>query len=328
MPHTRLLAAEEINGTIGGRMELSKITTPRSRPLRFVTTFHDADRITRTTVVRIVHAFSDPGLTDRNRRAKAVLANVLKSWPPGLRTPYLITAGGFLSFKWPRKVTVADPSKPDPKDIQLLTEAAEKACRDFLTPTLRRRLAKVADYITLGADSERKADDDGKRRTAEFVLLFDLHSSRVWITGKSYPGVQERLLVRMNDLSRNFVRISGDRVLLLGCHDLNMFSNRAFRNCDKDGWRAKRMKQIRKMTLRFRPNVVLQHPHRTQSPHAWGTALGGLKHLLHEDGVSDFTFAGAGRWFDTKTKPTPPLESCLSSTALGNVGTAVVRVSK
>ena len=256
------------------------------------------------TVARIVQAFSNPAPKDRNRCAKAVIASVLKSWPPGLKTRYLITAGGFLSFKWPRQVTAADPSDPAPKDVQLIKKAAEKACRDFLTPRIRRRLAKVADYISLGADSVREANDDVKRRTAELVLLFDLHSSQVWITGKSYPGVQERFLVRMNDISEGFVRTSGDRVLLLGCHDLNMFSNRAFRNCNKDGWRAKRIKEMRKMTLHFLPNIVLQHPHRTQSPHAWGTALGGLKKLLYLAKVREFTVAGAGRWYNTKS----PLE--------------------
>jgi hypothetical protein len=301
--------------------------SPRNpSPHQFETEFLSAAR--NVSVVRIVQLFSNPDPTDRNRCAKAVIATVLKSWPHGLKTRYLITAGGFLSFAWPRQVTVADPSDPTPRDVQLLKGAAEKTCRNFLTPTLRRRLARSADYISLVADSERKAVDHGERRTVELVLLFDLHSSRVCITGKSYPGVQERFLVRMNNLSEDFVRTGADRVLLLGCHDLNMFSNRAFQNCNQDGWRAKRMKEIRKMTLHFLPNVVLQHPHRTQSPHAWATALGGLKRLLYQAGVSNFAFAGAGRWHSTGTKHPRPLLSCLASTALGKVVTAVVRVSR
>jgi hypothetical protein len=329
MPHQP--ACWPLDGSVGQLIgmvhQVSETTHRRLLPLRLMTTFQDVNRNSKATVVRIVHAFPDPGSPERSRHANAVMADVLKSWPPGLKTRYLITAGGFLSFEWPSQVAVTDPSKPSPKEVQLLKEGAEKACREFLTPTIRRRLAKVADYVSLGADSVR-CGCDVKRRTAELVLLFDLHSSLVWITGKSYPGVQQRVLVRMNDLSKDFVRTSGDRVLLLGCHDLNMFSKRAFRNCNKDGWRAKRIKEIRKMTVGFLPNVILQHPHRTQSPHAWGTALGGLKKLLHQAGVSDFTFAGAGRWHATGTKSPRPLHSCLVSTAVGNVVTAVVRISK
>jgi hypothetical protein len=115
-------------GAIIMRDRLSQTSRrPLPPPHQFKTEFLFAIR--NVTVVRIVQMFSNPDPTDRNLCAKAVIATVLKSWSDGLKTRYLITAGGFLSFAWPRQVTVADPSDPAPKDVQLLKEAAEKTCR-------------------------------------------------------------------------------------------------------------------------------------------------------------------------------------------------------
>ena len=85
------------------------------------------------------------------------------------------------------------------------------------------------------------------------------------------------------------------------------------------------MRKIRHLVSRFIPTVILQHPHYTDSPHVWGTSLGGLTALLQKTGVAEFTFAGAGRWSHFGRKPRRPLEKCLRATARGQVETAVVR---
>jgi hypothetical protein len=266
--------------------------------------------------MRIIHAFR--ASDDRNGQAKAIINDVLKTWPRGLKTRYLLTAGGFLSFQWPKDVFPVDPARPRPSEIRLLEGAAVGACRTILTTRLRKRLAKIADYVSLGADSRR---DDDKSRTVELVLLFDLHSPHYWITGKSYPtGAQENRLVRQNDLSTHLVTSGRNKILLLGCHDLNMFSGRALKNCNQHGWRIRKINKMRKTAHHFAPNVVLQHPHYTHSPHSWGTALGGLAQLL-----PNVVFASAGRWCQPHKTMRRPLQSCLRATARGDVATAVVR---
>lgn len=279
----------------------------------------------KASIVRIVQAFKNPNAHSRNRWAKAVLHSVIRSWPTGLKARYLITSGGFLSFGWPQDLTVDDPGHAPEDAIRLLKQQAVAACQEVLTPFLRRKLGSMADYVSLGADSKRK--DERNSASVEIVVLLDLHSNRTWITGKSYPtGSQEPYLVRFNDLSTHRLTIGRDRVLLLGCHDLNMYSNRSLHNAK--GWRARQSREMRQMTSRFAPTVALQHPHYTHSPHSWSTALGGLRELVAKARVQDFTFASAGRWCNPERKSRRPLESCLRATAQGNVVTAAVRRAK
>lgn len=293
----------------------------------FTVTFYDssgtknANLTAAAKVVRIVQTFKNPDPQVRNRWAKAVLEAVAES-SEGVEARYLITAGGFIFFDWPENLVIDDPSKPPKGAVGELMQCAITACEDLLTPSLRQTLGRVADFLSLGVDS--KSED--QRRSAELVVLLDLHSDRRWVTGKSYPiGQQESALVRINDLSTHRIKIDGNRVLLLGCHDLNMFSNRSRRNAK--GWRAKQIREMMQATSGFAPSIALQHPHYTQSPHSWGTALGGLRRLM-ASAKDDFTFASAGRWCDPNGKRRRPLASCLRATAQGNVVTAVVRRAK
>jgi hypothetical protein len=89
-------------------------------------------------------------------------------------------------------------------------------------------------------------------------------------TGKSYPtGDQETKLIQVADLSSHCLKVAGERVLVLGCHDLNMFSQRAYTNQSADGVRRRRCDAMHALVSRFRPTVVLQHPHSTDSPNIW-----------------------------------------------------------
>ena len=46
-------------------------------------------------------------------------------------------------------------------------------------------------------------------------------------TGKSYPvDSQQHTLVHVKDLCSHFLEIGSERLLVLGCHDLHLFSGR------------------------------------------------------------------------------------------------------
>ena len=64
---------------------------------------------------------------------------------------------------------------------------------------------------------------------AELVSVIDTEAGKVihW-TGKSYPvsGMEERTLVQA-PLKSHRLEFGGKRMLILGCHDLNLFSQRA-----------------------------------------------------------------------------------------------------
>ena len=69
-------------------------------------------------------------------------------------------------------------------------------------------------------------------------------------------------------------------MLVLGCHDLNMFSERSYANQDPNGLRRKRADEMRRLAKAFEPTVILQHAHATDSPNIWSTGWSGARELL------------------------------------------------
>jgi len=136
-----------------------------------------------------------------------------------------------------------------------------------VTERVYRAAAGKADVLTIGIDllGQEVAEH------AELVAVVDLAKRSVvrW-TGKSYPtGSQESTLVQVVDLDSHFLDIAGERVLVLGCHDLNMFSPRGHANQAPDGVRRARCDDLKRRVARFKPTVALQHPHSTDTPNIW-----------------------------------------------------------
>jgi hypothetical protein len=122
------------------------------------------------------------------------------------------------------------------------------------------------EVLTLGVDLGAPSAEH-----VELVAIVDVVRGQVirW-TGKSYPtGYQEDSLLQVAALGSHLLRVAGERVLVLGCHDLNMFSPRARANQDPGGQRRVRCDAMVEIVERFRPTVVLQHPHSTDTPRIW-----------------------------------------------------------
>ena len=97
-------------------------------------------------------------------------------------------------------------------------------------------------------------------------------------TGKSYPvASQEAKLVQLVDIGSHLIEIAGERVLVLGCHDLIVFNPRSRANRKPDGDRSKRAEAMVKEFVRFDPTVVLHLPHFTISPITWHSSWNILK---------------------------------------------------
>jgi hypothetical protein len=119
--------------------------------------------------------------------------------------------------------------------------------------------------LTIGVDLMSNAEH------VELVAVIDCGSREIvrW-TGKSYPtGNQEALLVQVSDVSSHLLEIEDEKVLVLGCHDLNMFSARARANQSPHGVRRRRCDEMANATAHFKPTIVLQHPHSTDTPNIW-----------------------------------------------------------
>lgn len=134
-------------------------------------------------------------------------------------------------------------------------------------------------YISLGIDI---GNFDRWKPHAEFVVLYDTNTKRIMaITGKSYPtSGQRQSLVRISNLNSHFTKDhNNNRVMILGCHDLNMFSNRVILNPHNllNESIQKILTNMAKTTTRYLPNIILHHPHVTESHHTWKLGWAALK---------------------------------------------------
>jgi hypothetical protein len=106
----------------------------------------------------------------------------------------------------------------------------------------------------------------------------DLDSNeRIW-TGKSYPNSeQQHRLIRIEDFESHFPMLNNRRVLVLGCHDLHIFNNRwGSREEMLSAWRIETRSEMNRLSQIYQPNLVLHHPHSTDSWGSWVQACSGL----------------------------------------------------
>lgn len=211
------------------------------------------------------------------RTAREILKRSFQNWPTAVKTRYLITPGGFLTLaKYPDSASDEAGWTSTKKNFQFAAKRADEILERVLTPDLRRAASSHVEVLTLGIDL------DSDPYSAQLVAFVDLaRPDQIRWTGKSYPtqGYEEHKLQLAVDLKTHCVRFKDDRVLVLGCHDLNMFSKRVEANVGRGSRRAMRVADMNKVASAFRPTVVLHHPHRTDSARIWQTAWGGIAEL-------------------------------------------------
>ncbi len=198
--------------------------------------------------------------------ARQLLRDVAAALPKNRRLTCLCTCGAFLRFDWPAGLPYQGNLDPTPNEVGVLTEAAESAVRKVLTKDLTEGLRTCSDYLTLGVDTKKDkvstSEEIIEQPHAELVCLVDLRSDSIRWTGKFYPTVgQQRSIVRFPDLESHFVSLDGDPVMILGCHDLSVYSARS--QARARGWRQNLNSEFRALAAKHRPVEVLHHPHTT-----------------------------------------------------------------
>jgi len=254
-------------------------------------------------------------------QARRVLSHICNEWPTGKHARLMVTCGGFLSFPWPgrlRRADIGDVLDPDSSAMEILFSEADSAVRSLLGHSLLQNLSACSDAITLGVDTLKPRASLVSERIndfhAEFVYLVDLRSGTIiHRTGKSYPTpAQATGLLRVNDLTSHFMTFGTDSVLLLGCHDLTLFNPRG--NAAAGGWRAEVIREMQSLVSAKRPNVIVHHPHTTDSCRTWDSAWSKLRGLTRDDS----RFASAGRYYNAaETPPRSSLPDVLRSTVCG-----------
>ena len=200
---------------------------------------------------------------------------------------FAVTPGGFVQAPFPRDWIGRRGWSSRPEDFRALVRHARSAIDEVLTPEVLDAARGRAQFLTLGVDltdrsGKRKMDRKARGTHAELVAIVDVERGvSVQWTGKSYPvSWQERTLVQEADLSSHLFRCADERVLVLGCHDLNMFSARSQKNQKAGSERQRRSERMRSLARSFRPTIILHHPHSTDSPRIWSTAWSGARELL------------------------------------------------
>ncbi|MDX2053622.1 MAG: hypothetical protein SFV15_14575 [Polyangiaceae bacterium] len=270
----------------------------------------DASRSDAPVIVRAVVNGCPPASL---KNAERLLLDAVKKLPANLGAKFLLTPGGFAQQPFPRnfrgQLGWNSTEKDLAKVLGVATEHAKEVVSSRVLSTARGRV----QFITLGLDlgEDGRLDD----HHAELVAVFDVSTGRLlrW-TGKSYPiSDQEDTLLHVADVRSHLLEIGGERVLVLGCHDLNMWSPRSHSRQKPGGERRQRCDLMRKLARQFRPTVVLQHPHQTDSANIWALGWSGIMKDL-----PDVTSAASGiAYYGRNGEPRRPLESVLARTQRG-----------
>ena len=181
------------------------------------------------------------------RAAREMLLEAFENWPISSRVKFTITPGGFVVGDFPSRWSGGLAWDSSSDDLDALIRVAKPLLDACITKHVLAAANARTRVLTIGVDLVSDAEH------AELVAVIDCDSGEIvrW-TGKSYPtGNQEALLVQVSDVDTHLLKIAEEKVLVLGCHDLNMFSARARANQSPKGVRRRRCDAMAKATVRF-----------------------------------------------------------------------------
>lgn len=225
---------------------------------------------------------------DNRIEARSMLLDAFKSGLlPAGRTTITVTPGGFVRAPLPDNYDGDRGWDSRKRDLRKLIAYAEEAVNAVMSGNVLRLARERTRFLTLGIDlnrerqkEERISDDHYCRPTcprscthAELVAVFDTVAGKtVHWTGKSYPTRwQEHSLVHVKDLESHFFQVGSQRLVVLGCHDLFLFINRGRQSANGSSPKELRRTLMRELASKFRPTMILHHPHSTYSPKIWAS---------------------------------------------------------
>jgi len=249
-------------------------------------------------------------------RLKLLIQNFVTRFYGKNHFEFIITAGGFLTFKFPESLRYGISIPYVEKyQIQAFHHEADETINAFiklLSPPTFKQLQDIADYFTIGIDGYNPVN----KQKIELVGVYDLRNEIVirW-TGKFYPTEQQKHdLIKITDLNSHFIELNNQKVVILGCHDLNVYSPRGQAAANPEGWRRKISDKFKKLCKEFNPDIILQHPHTTDTPNIWNAAWSTLEKELPS--VKHFA---SGINYSNKKGVRAKLDAVLQRTKKGDV---------
>ncbi|MBY0449415.1 MAG: hypothetical protein K2X01_02155 [Cyanobacteria bacterium] len=246
--------------------------------------------------------------------AQAILAAAFEQWPTKTHCRYFILPGGFLEIPLPENWQGISGWEGRSKDkdawSRLADSVARPALEALLTPQFYEAARGKCDYLSLGLDIVSEQGMHGPH--LELVAMADIQKKKIirW-TGKSFPTRnQDKQLIQVTDLGSHLLAQGKERVVILGCNDLNLLSPRVSHNVKSTSPRGRLVRQMQALVKAFRPTVILQHPHETDTPNSWLTTWRHIENTL----PSLRHWAGTVRYHNAHKAPRQPLERVLELT--------------
>lgn len=245
----------------------------------------------------------------------------------------LQTPGGFL-FNCQDLGTIQTGINSTVSHFDFVVDKVEQFMHIFLSGDFVQMISLKTDFVTFGIDIFHHVSTDicdynrsRKRKQSEkhveLVGTFDTkHQKFTGWTGKSYPvHFQEKTLLYCCELGSHFQYFGQTPVLVLGCHDLNIFSPRSRKSSRTGTYKGNLISVMQKRCDEFKPQVVLHHPHSTDSSRIWSTAWSGVQKFIPS--VKIFS---SGIHYENVNVGVQrqPLDRVLTATALGNIVNTVI----
>jgi hypothetical protein len=187
---------------------------------------------------------------------------------------FLLTPGGFMTFEFPDCLQYdLDIIETEEQRVSILKKEANAVIVSFiehLKPTTFRKLKATVNYFTIGIDGFSTVNN----QHIELVAIYDFKKEKVigW-TGKFYPTERQiRDLIKINDLDTHFIELNNQKLLILGCHDLNVFNPRGQASARPGSWKKQLADNFKAKCRKFKPEIILHHPHTTDTPNIWNLA--------------------------------------------------------
>jgi len=187
---------------------------------------------------------------------------------------FILTPGGFLTFDFPESLQHdLDIVNAEQHSVTFLQKEANSHIESFfdsLNPITFQSLKETVDYFTIGIDGFNPTNN----QHIELIAIYDLKREKTirW-TGKFYPTErQKRYLIKINNLETHFIELNNQKVVILGCHDLNIFSPRGQAKANPNGWKKQLADKFKSSCKIYNPEIILQHPHTTDTPNIWNLA--------------------------------------------------------
>lgn len=225
---------------------------------------------TEVTIARLVIRGRPP---EQPRAARRLLLSALCSWPDSFTAKFLLAPGGFVSEPWPTHWSNGWGWNTEDDALTALEERVTNCVASIVDATVRHRARGKVKAIAFGIDV---GPDEKTRASAELAVVYDLETASWRLTGKSFLRGDQRMVVRIAQLASHFMEVAGERVLVLGCHDLNIFSPRGRSVQQPHGRLADLRREMDRQLELFAPTVALQLPHGTDTPRTWIQAWNAL----------------------------------------------------